>query len=320
MQRILGMPRTKLNGIIKMYTKDIPLLKHNTGKIGDRNYPKNKKLSDLYELIEEVDQENIYFLDETCFDVPMRHKRGRSKKDEVLFGTVDSIRPRNISVSTIINKNHTFHEENFCGYFMEVFKQLLSSGIHECIFTIDYLRFHKINSAQTMLHDNGRRVICLPPNLPFLNPIENLLSKWKNIVKTVSPGSETDVLNLIESDSIKITPSHCDGYCRNMLKYNRCYLGEKTANRCNRDFIIINDGKDMDVAIKTKVIFRSANLIRIFNVMGAVRENKYPSSGAFIFRLVHSIQSSMSYKLDEAAQKIKGTSYNSRNHVTVNAL
>ncbi|KII70490.1 hypothetical protein RF11_11826 [Thelohanellus kitauei] len=97
-------------------------------------------------------------------------------------------------------QDHPFNKKHFCGYFMEAFEQFLSSGIHK---------------------NNCQRVKYLPLYSPFLNQIENLLSKWKNIVKTASPRSETDLLSLIESSSIEIMPSDCDGHYQNMLKYNR---------------------------------------------------------------------------------------------------
>ncbi|KII73268.1 hypothetical protein RF11_04818 [Thelohanellus kitauei] len=63
--------------------------------------------------------------------------------------------------------------------------------------------------------------------LDSLIRIENYVSKWKNILKTTCPISETDYFNVIEDGSREITPSDCYGHYRNMLKYIRCYLGEE---------------------------------------------------------------------------------------------
>ncbi|KII62780.1 hypothetical protein RF11_08956 [Thelohanellus kitauei] len=96
------------------------------------------------------------------------------------------------------------------------------------------IRFHKTNRVKTMLQENCRVVIYLPPYSPFLNPIENLFSKRKKIVQRASPRSETDLFNLIESSSIEITPSGNDGYNQNMLKHNRrwcCLRDKKIMNR-----------------------------------------------------------------------------------------
>ncbi|KII72824.1 hypothetical protein RF11_14918 [Thelohanellus kitauei] len=80
-------------------------------------------------------------------------------------------------------QDHPFNQEHFCGYFIEAFEQFFSSGIHESIFIMD--------------NEEGRWVIYLPPYSPFLIQIENLLPKWKNIVKPESPRLETDLFNQV---------------------------------------------------------------------------------------------------------------------------
>ncbi|KII73505.1 hypothetical protein RF11_00098 [Thelohanellus kitauei] len=74
----------------------------------------------------------------------------------------------------------SFNENHFCIYFMEVFEQFLSEDTR-----IEW-----------------PRVICLPPYSPFLNPIEHLLSKWKNIEKATSPRSETDLFNQVAQEKL----------------------------------------------------------------------------------------------------------------------
>ncbi|KII64903.1 hypothetical protein RF11_09315 [Thelohanellus kitauei] len=68
-------------------------------------------------------------------------------------------------------RDHPFNEEHFCGYFLEAFELFFSSGIHEGIFIMERVRFHKTNRIQTMMHENGPMVMYLPSNLHFLNQI-----------------------------------------------------------------------------------------------------------------------------------------------------
>ncbi|KII75063.1 hypothetical protein RF11_03135 [Thelohanellus kitauei] len=42
-------------------------------------------------------------------------------------------------------QDHPFNEKHFSGHFMEAFERFFSSGIHECIFIMDNVRFHKTN-------------------------------------------------------------------------------------------------------------------------------------------------------------------------------
>ncbi|KII68247.1 hypothetical protein RF11_13369 [Thelohanellus kitauei] len=86
--------------------------------------------------------------------------------------------------------------------------------MHECISIMEKVSFLKSNKIHTMLQENDRRMIYLPPHPPFLNPIENLLSKCKKIVRKTSSRSETDIFNRKWLNII--TPSDSYGYCRNM--------------------------------------------------------------------------------------------------------
>ncbi|KII67612.1 hypothetical protein RF11_10284 [Thelohanellus kitauei] len=81
----------------------------------------------------------------------------------------------------------SFNENHFCIYFMEVFEQFLSRGY---------------TNGPVYATREWPRVICLPPYSPFLNPIEHLLSKWKNIEKATSPRSETDLFNQVAQEKL----------------------------------------------------------------------------------------------------------------------
>ncbi|KII74681.1 hypothetical protein RF11_12578 [Thelohanellus kitauei] len=44
-------------------------------------------------------------------------------------------------------QDHRFNELHFYGNFMVAFEQLLSNGIHECVFIVDNVRFYKNQSG-----------------------------------------------------------------------------------------------------------------------------------------------------------------------------
>jgi transposase len=68
----------------------------------------------------------------------------------------------------------------------------------------------------------------LPPYSPFLNPIENLFSKWKSLVRSFGVSTEEELMQRIESAAFEISGDDCDGYFRNMLRYLlRCMNGEE---------------------------------------------------------------------------------------------
>jgi transposase len=59
----------------------------------------------------------------------------------------------------------------------------------------------------------------LPPYFPFLNPIENMFSKWKEHVRRMNPTNEQVLMELIEDGANLISREDTDGYFRNMLSY-----------------------------------------------------------------------------------------------------
>ena len=59
----------------------------------------------------------------------------------------------------------------------------------------------------------------LPPYSPFLNPIENIFSVWKNLVIRAQAKDERQLKDLIDSNFLCITSGHCDSFYRKMLRY-----------------------------------------------------------------------------------------------------
>ncbi|KII62059.1 hypothetical protein RF11_07935 [Thelohanellus kitauei] len=84
-------------------------------------------------------------------------------------------------------QDHQFNEVHFCRYFMYAFEQFLSNGIHECVFIIDNVRFHKTNRVQTMLQENGRMAIYLLPYSSFHNLIEKFVLEMEEHCKNSVP-------------------------------------------------------------------------------------------------------------------------------------
>ena len=57
---------------------------------------------------------------------------------------------------------------------------------------------------------NGHSLVFLPAYSPFLNPVENLLSKWKGIVKQANCSTEEKLKNEIRNVAARITADDCD--------------------------------------------------------------------------------------------------------------
>ncbi|KAI5150631.1 hypothetical protein ENBRE01_1609 [Enteropsectra breve] len=62
-------------------------------------------------------------------------------------------------------------------------------------------------------------ILYLPPYSPFLNPIENMFSKWKQFIRARNPVSEEILLELIDQGAILTLNEDCAGYFKYMPRF-----------------------------------------------------------------------------------------------------
>jgi len=164
------------------------------------------------------DEEKIYYLDEAGFQVSMRRKYGRSKRGEKAISIVPAIRTRNFSVSAAICKKSLFFYEtmdrpynsNDFGEYIDQFLDYLDREEEENrIIIMDNVPFHKASEIREKIESRSHRLEFLPPYSPFLNPIEEVFSKWKGIVKQNNCQTEDQLLDCIHNASEEIDESNC---------------------------------------------------------------------------------------------------------------
>ena len=168
--------------------------------------------------------ESFIFIDEVGFSVSTRPKKGRALKGERATTPVPYSRSRNISVVAAMNKNgmiyHKIHNAavnrpDFQVCLNEMKIKLIEIGIENPLVILDNARIHH----SRVLDWTGFDVLYLPPYCPFLNPIENCFSKWKNAVIRSRCTTESHLKETIKNKFSVITMEDCNGYYRNMLKY-----------------------------------------------------------------------------------------------------
>jgi len=179
----------------------------------------------------------IIFVDEFGISVSMRLKRGRSRAGERAFHVVPNIRTRNISVCAAMTSTGLLHFKSstsayntckFCEFIKELCNKLRNDGVHNTIFIMDNVAFHKSTSVRDIISQNGHEIGFLAPYSPFLNPIENMFSKWKNSIISRNHGNEEELLLALESSSHNITSNDARGYFDHMISYlPRCSAGEE---------------------------------------------------------------------------------------------
>ena len=174
------------------------------------------------------DGRKLIFIDEAGFSVSMRSRRGRSLVGTRANHVVTSIRTRNISLFAAMNKQEllfyslhklAYNSETFKEALEQLFNKLREKNLNNCVFIADNVSFHKTNIIRKLFNNYGHTIIYLPPYSPFLNPIENLFSKWKEEVRQRRADNEVNLLRLINDVSYLISEENCSGWYRNMFSY-----------------------------------------------------------------------------------------------------
>lgn len=174
------------------------------------------------------DDKNFIFLDEVGFAVVTRPSRGRSRQGVSAYVSVPAARSRNISVIAAMNKYgmiyHTIQEravngEDFKHHLKVINERCLSFGIQNPIFVMDNARIHHYKGLNEDEEVSLYNIKYLPPYSPFLNPIENVFSIWKNSVIRGEALTEAQLRVLIVEKFNDITPENCSSFYRKMLGY-----------------------------------------------------------------------------------------------------
>ena len=130
--------------------------------------------------------------------------KGRSQVGTSAFVTVPAVRTRNISVFAAINKeqplyfkhqNKAFNGEDFIDCCRELKTICVEKGILNPVFILDNARIHHYSRVAELKNELGIELLYLPPYSPFLNPIENCFSKWKNTVLRGQLGMKVNCLD-----------------------------------------------------------------------------------------------------------------------------
>ncbi|XP_061514175.1 uncharacterized protein LOC133393386 isoform X1 [Anopheles gambiae] len=189
-----------------------------------------------YQISMENPDTDIVFLDEVGFKVSMRTSKGRSLKGTTPTIVVPQLRSRNISIVCAMNKsgivhylshNRAINRELFTQFIYELKEKLRMREIHRTFMVMDNVAFHKSSEVKEAIGYDEDKPVYLPPYSPFLNPIENLFSKWKNLVKRANAQNEQELMEAITNCANLVTSQDCEGYFRNMGAYlARCLRGE----------------------------------------------------------------------------------------------
>ncbi|KAG0434162.1 hypothetical protein DMUE_5275 [Dictyocoela muelleri] len=132
----------------------------------------------------------------------MRRSSGRSLVGSRATAIVKNIKSININLCAAISKCGIIHHKlsitvyninSFFVFLTEIITILTEKGITNAVFIMDNVSFYKSEIIKKLINDSGHRYLYLPAYSPFLNPIENLFSQWKDIVKRSNINNEEDL-------------------------------------------------------------------------------------------------------------------------------
>lgn len=171
-----------------------------------------------------VDPERLVFLDETSLKTDLTRLRGWAEGGERLVEAVPGGTWHTNTLVQAIALDGTraamvldgpINGDSFAGYCEWLLAPSLYPGD---LVVLDNLSSHKSADATPAIEAVGARFIYLPPYSPDLNPIENIFSKVKQLLRGIRPRSLREivkaakqVLPQITLDDIEAVFAHC-GY------------------------------------------------------------------------------------------------------------
>jgi len=163
----------------------------------------------------------LVFVDESGAHTQMTRRYGRSPVGERLVCSVPlghyqtttmiaAVRLKGAQAPCLFDG--AMDGEMFLAWVKEGLAPVLESGD---IVVLDNLATHKVAGVKEALEAVGARVEYLPPYSPDFNPIENLWSKVKQILKSRSPRTRRQLFQAARAAFAAITSADCQGFFLN---------------------------------------------------------------------------------------------------------
>jgi transposase len=159
----------------------------------------------------EVDPQRLVFVDETGLKTDISRLRGWAEGGKRL---VEAIPGGHWRTSTLVHAvaldgtraamvlDGPINSLCFAGFCEHFLAPTLRAGD---LVVLDNLSSHKSSSAAAAIETAGAKLIYLPPYSPDLNPIENLFSKIKQLIRGFRPRSWRQIIQSTKHALLRIT-------------------------------------------------------------------------------------------------------------------
>lgn len=170
------------------------------------------------EMLKQCEAGKLVFLDESGINTDLSRRYGRAIGGERSVDKVPLNTPENTTILSSVRLNgetaYTIYNggttrEKFLDYPKNVLIPTLHTGD---IVVMDNMRTHHVKEVRTLLQEAGLKLLYLPAYSPDLNPIENMWSKIKAILRKLKIRSLPLLRQGIAQAFSLILPSDCAGW------------------------------------------------------------------------------------------------------------
>jgi transposase len=168
-----------------------------------------------------LDIKRLVFIDETSVTTKMARQYGRAPQgrrlvDSVPYGhwktTTFTAALRHDRVTAPYVLDGAMDGLNFTGYVEQILAPTLKKG--DIVF-MDRVRLHMVQGVEEAVEARGARVYYLPPYSPDLNPIEQLFSKLKSLLRKASARTIKHLWKAISCILKQVSKRECAAYLAN---------------------------------------------------------------------------------------------------------
>jgi transposase len=169
----------------------------------------------------EISASRLVFIDETWVKTNMAPLRGWGPKGRRLIAKaphghwktmtfIGALRHDRIDAPWVIDG--PVNGELFALYAEKVLAPVLNKGD---VVVLDNLRSHKGKAVRKAIRSRGAHLIFLPPYSPDLNPIEQVFSKIKHLLREAQERDQDGLCRKLGGLLSLVSPKECANYLRN---------------------------------------------------------------------------------------------------------
>ena len=179
-----------------------------------------EKRKNWNDLISGFRASDLVFLDKSGCNTDMTRRYADSFGGSRAVDSTPLSKPKNTTILSSIQLDGTLHCTTFSGgttvaHFKQYLKEDLLPHLNgDSVLVMDNMKSHHAKAIKQLLEEAKVRYVYLPPYSPDLNPIENLWSKVKALLRKFKARTLETLPEAIQRAFRAVTPSDCSGWFR----------------------------------------------------------------------------------------------------------